>query len=154
MNGAKARKASAATQTSPAFQTTTPGSGAVRRDSGSRRSAVSPCKEANFKACTGTPSHRRPAIHCTLLWHSTQGPSKNTTADVMSTFMSPKMRRVYLCNVEGALNWLKALGVAGFLFFLGKGILWLVVFWLVSKGVIPKDRMDALKAKFSRKSRT
>ena len=55
--------------------------------------------------------------------------------------------------MESALNWLKALSVAGFLFFLGKGILWLVVFWLVSKGVIPKERMNALKAKLSRKPR-
>ena len=29
------------------------------------------------------------------------------------------MRHVYLRSVEGALDWLKALGVAGFLFFLG-----------------------------------
>ena len=64
------------------------------------------------------------------------------------------MRHVYLRNVEGALDCLKALGVAGFLFFLGKGILWLVVFWLVSKGVIPKERMDSMKAKLSRKPRT
>ena len=115
---------------------------------------MSPCKEAKVKAVAGTSARNRRAIHCTLRWHSTHGPSKNTTADVGSEFICPKMRRMYLHGVEGALNWLKALGVAGFLFFLGKGILWLVVFWLVSKGVIPKERMDALKAKLSRKPRT
>ena len=126
----------------------------MRRRSCNKRRAKSPCKEANFKACSDTSGRRCPATHCTLRWQSTQGPSKNTTTDVVSAFICPKMRRVYLRGVEGALDWLKALGVAGFLFFLGKGILWLVVFWLVSKGVIPKERMDALKAKLSRKPRT
>ena len=115
---------------------------------------MSPCKEAKVKAVAGTSARNRRAIHCTLRWQSTQGPSKNTTADVVSGIIPPKMRRVYLRGVEGALDWLKALGVAGFLFFLVKGILWLVLFWLVSKGVIPKERMDALKAKLSRKPRT
>lgn len=154
MNGAKARRAAVATHTLSTCQITTPGSGAVRTCSGNKHRAMSPCKEANFKASSDTSARKCPAIHCTLRWHSTQGPSKNTTTDVVSAIMPSKMRRVYLRCVEGALDWLKALGVAGFLFFLGKGILWLVVFWLVSKGVIPKERMDALKAKFSRKPRT
>ena len=153
MSGAKARNASAATQNFPPCQTTTPGNGAVRKWAGNRRWAMSPCKDAKVKSFSGTSVRNRRAIHCTLRWHSTQGPSKNTTADVVSEIIPPKMRRVYIRGVEGALDWLKALGVAGVLFFLGKGILWLVVFWLVSKGVIPRERMDALKAKLSRKPR-
>lgn len=31
-------------------------------------------------------------------------------------------------------SWLKKIGVAGFLFFLGKGIIWLFVFYGVFKG--------------------
>jgi len=40
---------------------------------------------------------------------------------------------------------LKAIGIAGFLFFLIKGLLWLVVFALVARGVVPKEKLDALK---------
>jgi len=37
---------------------------------------------------------------------------------------------------------LKTLGLAGFLFFLIKGLLWLVVFGLVARGVIRKEKVD------------
>ena len=66
MNGAKARNASFATQTLSTCQTTTPGSGAVRKCSGSTREAISPWREANVKACSGTSLRKRPAIHFTL----------------------------------------------------------------------------------------
>ncbi len=36
------------------------------------------------------------------------------------------------------MEWLQTIGVAGFLFFLGKGLLWLVVFALISRGMISK----------------
>ena len=94
MNGAKARNASAATQTFPPCQTTTPGNGAVRRWAGNRRSAKLPCKDAKVKAFSGTSARNLKAIHCTLRWQSTQGPSKNTTADVVSVIIPPKMRHL------------------------------------------------------------
>ena len=43
---------------------------------------------------------------------------------------------------------LKALGIAGFLFFLIKGLVWLVLFALVARGVVPKDKVDAFRRKF------
>jgi hypothetical protein len=43
---------------------------------------------------------------------------------------------------------LKTLGLAGFLFFLIKGLLWLVVFGLVAHGVIRKEKVDQWRRKF------
>ena len=40
---------------------------------------------------------------------------------------------------------LKTLGVAGFLFFLIKGLLWLVVFALVARGVLSKEQVAEWK---------
>ncbi|MCH1574779.1 MAG: hypothetical protein L7S67_00760 [Flavobacteriales bacterium] len=40
---------------------------------------------------------------------------------------------------------LKTLGIAGFLFFLIKGLLWLLLFVLVAKGVISKERLEGIK---------
>lgn len=40
---------------------------------------------------------------------------------------------------------LKAIGIAGFLFFLIKGLIWLVVFALVARGVVSQEKLDALK---------
>ena len=41
--------------------------------------------------------------------------------------------------MNGLVDWLKAIGLAGFLFFLIKGLVWCVVFWLLSRGVIKKQ---------------
>lgn len=48
---------------------------------------------------------------------------------------------------------LKTLGLAGFLFFLIKGVLWLVVFGLVAKGVVSKERLAELKRRFAWRQR-
>ena len=40
---------------------------------------------------------------------------------------------------------LKTLGVAGFLFFLIKGLLWLLLLVLVAKGVVSKERVERFK---------
>ena len=40
---------------------------------------------------------------------------------------------------------LKTLGIAGLLFFLIKGLLWLLLFVLVAKGVISKERLEGIK---------
>jgi hypothetical protein len=45
------------------------------------------------------------------------------------------------------MEFLKDLGIAGFLFFLIKGILWLVLFALVYFGFISKERMKSIKEK-------
>lgn len=52
------------------------------------------------------------------------------------------------------MDTLKAFGLAGFLFFLIKGLMWLVLFALVAKGVVPKDKVDRFRArlKFGRRS--
>ena len=47
--------------------------------------------------------------------------------------------------MNDAVKWLQTLGVAGFMFFLLKGIAWLMVFWLISRGVIRKHKVDKLK---------
>jgi hypothetical protein len=41
-------------------------------------------------------------------------------------------------------TWLKRIGVAGFLFFLIKGLLWLVMFALVFFGVFDQEVVDRL----------
>ena len=51
-------------------------------------------------------------------------------------------------SVNEAMEWLKTLGVAGFMFFLLKGIAWLVVFWLISRGVIRKHKVAKLKLRW------
>lgn len=52
-----------------------------------------------------------------------------------------------LCS-PGDMETLKAFGIAGFLFFLIKGLVWLVLFALVARGVVPKDKVDAFRRKF------
>lgn len=52
-----------------------------------------------------------------------------------------------LCS-PSVMESLKALGIAGFLFFLIKGLVWLVLFALVARGVVPKDKVDAFRRKF------
>ena len=46
------------------------------------------------------------------------------------------------------MEWLKTLGVAGFMFFLLNGIAWLLVFWLISRGVIRKYKVAKLKLRW------
>jgi len=48
---------------------------------------------------------------------------------------------------------LKDLGIAGFLFFLIKGILWIVLFILVYFGIIDKEKIRQLKSKISLRKR-
>lgn len=43
---------------------------------------------------------------------------------------------------------LKTIGLAGFLFFLIKGLLWLVLFALVAKGVVSKEKVARWRARF------
>ena len=43
------------------------------------------------------------------------------------------------------MDTLKALGLAGFLFFLMKGLMWLVLFALVARGVVSKDKVDRFR---------
>ena len=52
--------------------------------------------------------------------------------------------------MSNALEWLKAIGVAGFMFFLLKGIGWLVLFWLISRGVIRKRSVARAKLRWRR----
>ena len=40
---------------------------------------------------------------------------------------------------------LKTLGIAGFLFFLIKGLLWLLLLVLVAKGVVSNERVERFK---------
>jgi hypothetical protein len=44
---------------------------------------------------------------------------------------------------------LKDLGIAGFLFFLLKGLLWIVLFLLVYFGLVDKEKVWRLKEKMS-----
>ena len=43
------------------------------------------------------------------------------------------------------MEWLKTIGVAGFLFFLLKGLAWLLVFWLISRGIIRRRQLAIWK---------
>ena len=47
--------------------------------------------------------------------------------------------------METLFHWLEALGAAGFMFFLLKGIGWLAVFWLISRGIIRKHTVAKFK---------
>ena len=50
--------------------------------------------------------------------------------------------------MDGLFQGLQTLGVAGFLFFLLKGIGWLVLFWLISRGIIRKHTVAKLKLRW------
>jgi hypothetical protein len=55
------------------------------------------------------------------------------------------------------MEFLKGLGIAGFLFFLLKGLIWIVLFVLVYLGFVDKERVRKIKAKLSlwrRKNKT
>ena len=43
------------------------------------------------------------------------------------------------------MDTLKAFGLAGFLFFLIKGLMWLVLVALVARGVVSKDKVDRFR---------
>jgi hypothetical protein len=47
------------------------------------------------------------------------------------------------------MEFIKDIGIAGFLFFLIKGIVWIILFVLVYFGLIDKERVRVLKAKMS-----
>ena len=46
------------------------------------------------------------------------------------------------------MDTLKAFGLAGFLFFLIKGLMWLFLFALVARGVVSKDKVDRFRQRF------
>lgn len=49
------------------------------------------------------------------------------------------------------MDFLEKLGIVGFCFFAIKGILWLVVFFLIYKGILTKEAVKSFKSKaFSR----
>lgn len=45
------------------------------------------------------------------------------------------------------MEFLKDIGIAGFLFFLIKGLLWLLLFALVYFGLVSKEKIETVKAK-------
>jgi hypothetical protein len=47
------------------------------------------------------------------------------------------------------IDWLENLGIVGFWFFLIKGIIWLILFFLVYIGIIDKTKMDRIKNKLN-----
>ncbi|MBL7925550.1 MAG: hypothetical protein JNK61_01455 [Bacteroidia bacterium] len=47
------------------------------------------------------------------------------------------------------MEFLKSIGIAGFMFFLIKGILWLVLFALIYFGVIKEERIKQIKSKIN-----
>lgn len=51
------------------------------------------------------------------------------------------------------MDTLKAFGLAGFLFFLIKGLMWLVLFALVARGVVSKDKVDRFRQRLSFRKR-
>lgn len=51
------------------------------------------------------------------------------------------------------MDTLKAFGLAGFLFFLIKGLMWLVLFALVARGVVSKDKVNRIKNRLSLRRR-
>ena len=53
--------------------------------------------------------------------------------------------RPHLYTEVTHMETLKTLGIAGFLFFLIKGLLWLLLFALVARGVISKERVEGIK---------
>lgn len=46
------------------------------------------------------------------------------------------------------MDTLKAFGLAGFLFFLIKGLMWLVLFALVARGVVPREKVERWRRAF------
>lgn len=45
------------------------------------------------------------------------------------------------------MDTLKAFGLAGFLFFLIKGLMWLILFALVARGVVSKEKVDRIRSR-------
>ena len=45
------------------------------------------------------------------------------------------------------MEWLKGIGLIGFMFFFIKGMLWIVVFLLIWFGLINKERVEVIKAR-------
>jgi hypothetical protein len=45
------------------------------------------------------------------------------------------------------MEFLKDLGIAGFLFFLLKGLLWIVLFLLVYSGLVDKEKVRRMKTR-------
>lgn len=48
------------------------------------------------------------------------------------------------------MEWLQSIGIAGFLFFLGKGLLWLLLFALISRGVVRKFTVGRWRVRLRR----
>jgi hypothetical protein len=47
------------------------------------------------------------------------------------------------------MEWIKTIGWGAFFFFLGKGMLWLLLFFLVAKGIISREKMEQIKQRLS-----
>ncbi len=62
-----------------------------------------------------------------------------TTGDHVSKHAPAKQ------NKSSGGQWLKRIGIAGFLFFLIKGILWLVLLGLVVFGIVDKEAMNTFR---------
>ncbi len=56
-----------------------------------------------------------------------------------------KTRKMHLCSEVTHMETLKTIGIVGFLFFLIKGLLWLLLFALVAKGFVSKERLEGIK---------
>jgi len=68
-----------------------------------------------------------------------------------SIYSSPADRTSRVIGHSALLmEWLQALGIAGFLFFLIKGLLWLLVLALVSRGVIRKRSLLKTRVRLRR----
>jgi hypothetical protein len=50
---------------------------------------------------------------------------------------------------EQIKKWFSRLGIAGFLFFLVKGLLWILLFALVYFGLVSDEKINAIKSWFS-----
>ncbi len=47
------------------------------------------------------------------------------------------------------MEWIKTIGWGAFFFFLGKGLLWLLLFFLAAKGIISREKMNHIKQRLS-----
>lgn len=53
-----------------------------------------------------------------------------------------------LPTFDPSMEWLQTIGVAGFLFFLFKGLAWLVLFWLIGQGIVRKHTVAKAKLRW------
>jgi hypothetical protein len=46
------------------------------------------------------------------------------------------------------MEWLKGIGLIGFMFFFIKGMLWLVLFAMIAFGLVRRERVEAIMSAF------